>query len=35
MPKRSRTEGKNTQKNCTKNILMNWIITMVWSVTQS
>ena len=34
MLKRSR-DGKNTWKNCTKKILMNWITTMVWSVTQS
>ena len=25
--------GKNTQKNCTKNIFMTQIITMVWSLT--
>ena len=24
-----RRDGKNTQKNCTKRIFMNWIITMV------
>ena len=34
MQKRSRRDGKNTQKNCTKKILMNQIIMMVWSVTQ-
>ena len=31
----SRRDGKNTQKNCIKKILMNWITTMVWLVTQS
>ena len=25
--------GKNTQKNCTKKVLMTWIITMVWLLT--
>ena len=25
--------GKNTQKNCTKKVLMTWITTMVWSLT--
>ena len=33
--KRSRKDGKKTQKSCTKKILMNQITTMVWSVTQS
>jgi len=33
--KRSRKDGKNTQKSCTKKILMNQITTMVWSATQS
>ena len=36
--KRSRRDGKNTQKNtknCTKKILMTWITSMVWSLTQS
>ena len=28
-------EMERTQKNCTKKMLMNWIATMVWSVTQS
>ena len=28
-------DGKNTRKNCTKKILMNWITTMVWSVTRA
>ena len=32
---RSRRDGKNTQKNCTKKILMTRIITLVWSLTQS
>ena len=35
MRKRSRRDGKNTWKNCTKNIVMNWIATMVCLVTQS
>ena len=35
MLKRSRGDGKNTWKNCTKKILMNQITTMVCSVTQS
>ena len=35
MQKRSRRDGKNIQKNCTKKVLMNQITTMVWSVTQS
>ena len=35
MLKRSRSNGKNTQKNCTKKILMNRITTIVWLVTQS
>ena len=26
---------KEYTKNCTKKILMNWITTMVWSVTQN
>ena len=30
-----RRGGKNTQKNCTKNIFMTQIITMVWSLTKS
>ena len=28
-PNRSRRDGKNTQKNCTKKIFMTQIITMV------
>ena len=24
---------KNTQKNCTKKVLLTWITTMVWSLT--
>ena len=28
-----RRHGKNTQKNCTKKVLMTWITTMVWSLT--
>ena len=36
MLKRSRKDGKNTWKNCTKKILMNQINTIVWwSDTQS
>ena len=35
MLKRSRRDGTDTQKNCTKKIQMNWIATMVWSATQS
>ena len=36
MLKRSRKDGKNTWKNCTKKILMNQINMMVWwSDTQS
>ena len=35
MLKRSRSDGKNPQKNCTKKILMYWITTLVCSVTQS
>ena len=31
---RLRRDDKNTQKNCTKKVLMNWI-TMVWSVTRA
>ena len=34
-PKRLRRDEKNTQKNCTKKILMNRIAKMVWLVTQS
>ena len=34
MLKRSRRDRKNTH-NCTEKILMNQIIMMVWSVTQS
>ena len=30
-----RRDGKNTQKNFTKVVLMNWISTMVWSLPQS
>ena len=30
---RLRRGGKNTQKNYTKNVLMTWITTMVWSFT--
>ena len=28
-----RRGGKNTQKNCTKKVLMTWITTIVWSLT--
>ena len=28
-----RRGGKNTQKNCTKKILITWITTMMWSLT--
>ena len=35
MLKRSRKDGKNTQKNCTKKIQMNRIAMMVRSATQS
>ena len=28
-----RRGSKNTQKNCTKKVLMTWITTMVWSLT--
>ena len=31
--KKLRRGGKNTQKNCTKKALMNWITAMVWSLT--
>ena len=31
MPKGSRGDGRNTLKNCTKKILMNWITTTEWS----
>ena len=31
--KRLRSGGKNTQKNCTKKVLMTRITTMVWSLT--
>ena len=31
--KRLRRGGKNTQKNCTKKLLMTQITTMVWSLT--
>ena len=34
MLKRSRRDGKNAWKTCTKKILMNQITTMVWSATQ-
>ena len=30
-----RRGGKNTQKNCTKKVLMIWITTMMWSLTYS
>ena len=33
MQKRLRRDGKNTQKNYTRNVLMTWITTMVWSLT--
>ena len=33
--KRSRRDGKNAWKTCTKKILMNQITTMVWSATQN
>ena len=26
---------KNTPKNCTKNVFMTWITTIVWSLTSS
>ena len=29
-PSQLRRDGKNTQKNCTKKILMNWINMVVW-----
>ena len=32
---RLRRGDKNTQKNCTKKILMNQITMMVWSLTKS
>ena len=32
---RSSRDGKNAWKNCTRKVLMNWITTMVWSVTHS
>ena len=35
MLKRSKRDGKNVQKDCTKEILMNRITMMVWSATQS
>ena len=35
MLKKSRRDRKNTWKNCMKKILINWIIMMMWSVTQS
>ena len=35
MLKRSGRDGRNTWRNCTKKILMNWISMIVWSVTQS
>ena len=31
--KKLRRGGKNTQKNCTKKVLMTRIITMLWSLT--
>ena len=34
MLRRSRRDGKNTQKNCTKKILINRISMILWSVTQ-
>ena len=33
--KRSRRNGKNTGKNCTRKISMNQITMTVWSTTQS
>ena len=33
--KRLRRGGKNTQKNCTKKVLMTQITTIMWSLTQS
>ena len=30
---RSRRGGKNTQMNYTRNVLMSWITTMLWSLT--
>ena len=30
---RSRRGGKNTQMNYTRNVLMSWITTMLWSFT--
>ena len=35
MLKRSRRDGKTIWKNSINKILMNWITTMVWLVTQS
>ena len=35
MQKRSRRGGNNTQKNCTKKLLMTMITTVVFSLTQS
>ena len=29
-PNRSRRDGRNIQKNCTKKVLMNRITMMVW-----
>ena len=31
--KKLRRGGRNTQKNCTKKVLMTWITMMVWSLT--
>ena len=31
--KRIRRGGSNTQKNCTKNVLITWITTTIWSLT--
>ena len=31
--KRLKRDGKNTQKNCTKKVLIAWIIMTVWSFT--
>ena len=27
-----KNRGKNTQKNCTKKVIMTWITTVVWSL---
>ena len=35
MLKRSRRDGKKTQKNCPKKNAKSWITMIMWSVTQS